>query len=260
MKKIILIAVAAVLVIIGVGLILFEPVSNEVGKQEAHKLVDEFEDIIAQAEENSSKAEKKNVKKDESSASSAYTPSYYAEPGKPTRESLKRLLEDSRRYNEKLVSNQGTVKTSNYKKAALDLKKYGITSNIYCYVSAPKIGMKLPVYLGASDSTLSSGAAHLSNTSLPVNQKNTNCVIAGHTGYIGRTYFDNIRSLSSGDTVTIRNYSQTINYKVIKKKRIKPDDTSNLYIEYGRQLLTLFTCIRNDKGDWDRLIVICEKK
>lgn len=256
-KKVILIIVAAVLAVVGVGLILFEPVSNEVGKQEAHRLVDEFEQLVEQAEKSSPKKSEKTSSASDSK--NTYSNGYYAEPDHPTRESLQKLIEDSKTYNKKLVSNQGTVRTSNYKKAALNLRKYGITSNIFCCISAPKIGMKLPVYLGASDSSLSSGAAHLSNTSLPVNQKSTNCVIAGHTGYIGRTYFDNIRSLSKGDEVTIRNYSQTIRYSVIAKKTIKPNDTSDLYIRYGRQLLTLYTCVRNDKGDFDRLLVICEK-
>ncbi|MBQ5399397.1 MAG: class C sortase [Ruminococcus sp.] len=266
MKKIILISIAAVLIAVGLFLILFEPVSNEIGKQEAHKLVDEFEEVIAQAQKETPK-EKKKTKKNESSAesgadSSTYTYSSGSDyvPDRPTRESLERLLEDSKAYNKKLVSNQGTVKTSNYRKAALNLRNYGITSNIFCYISAPKIGMKLPVYLGASDSVLNSGAAHLSYTSLPVNQKSTNCVIAAHTGYIGRTYFDNIHILTAGDEVMIRNYSQTIHYKVIEKKIVKPEDTRDLYIQYGRQLLTLYTCIRNNKGDFDRCIVICEKK
>lgn len=259
MKKIILIIVAAVFIVIGVTLIVFEPISNEVGKQEAHRLVDEFDKIVEQVE-NEPDAPNKKEEKAAAHANSGGSGGTSHTYDHPTKALLRQLLEDSKAYNKKLVSNQGTVKTSNYKKAALNLKNYGISSNIYCYITAPKIGMKLPVYLGANDSSLSSGAAHLSNTSLPVNQKSTNCVIAGHTGYIGRTYFDNIRSLSVGDEVIIRNYSQTIHYRVIGGKTIKPTDTSDLYVQYGRQLLTLFTCVRNDKGGFDRYIVICEKK
>ena len=57
--------------------------------------------------------------------------------------------------------------------------------------------MRLPIYLGANSSNMSYGAAHMSATSLPIGGKNTNAVLAGHTGYIGRIFFDNLRNLKS---------------------------------------------------------------
>lgn len=252
MKKI-LIIIAVIFVLVGLGFVLFEPVSNEIGRQEANRLVDEFDQIVSEAEDTADNPKKQN----KSSAQSGNNDS--SGLIRPTKAMLRKLMKDSREYNKKLLTAQGTVSTSSYKHAALNLRNYGITSNIYCYISAPKIGMKLPVYLGANESSLRYGAAHLSNTSLPVNQNSTNSVIAGHTGYIGRTFFDNIRSLGIGDYVSIKNYAETISYKVIKKKIIKPNYTRDLYVQYGRQLLTLYTCTRNSEGGFDRYLVICEK-
>ena len=65
---------------------------------------------------------------------------------------------------------------------------------------------------------MSYGAAHMSATSLPIGGKNTNAVLAGHTGYIGRIFFDNLRNLKIGDWVSITNYWDTLNYKVVETK------------------------------------------
>lgn len=172
---------------------------------------------------------------------------------------LDALYRDSVAYNKNLVNHQGTVETSNYKKAALNMSKYGL-SNFYCYLSAPSIGMYLPVYLGANDSMMSCGAAHLAGTSLPIDMKDTNVAIAGHTGYIGRIFFDNIRNLETGDTVTVHNYWQTINYKVTGYKVVKPNDTTDIYIQNGKQMLTLITCIKSKDKGFDRYLVFCEKQ
>lgn len=88
-----------------------------------------------------------------------------------------------------LIDNQGTVNTSDYTKAALKLGDYGVTNNVFGYITAQSIGMKLPIYLGANNSMMSICAAHMCNTSLPVNMSDTNCSIAGHTGYRGRVFF-----------------------------------------------------------------------
>ena len=141
--------------------------------------------------------------------------------------------------------------TINYEKAALDMSRYGL-NNLYGYLSAPSIDLYLPVYLGANDSMMSYGAAHLSGTSLPIDEKNTNVAIAGHTGYIGRIFFDNIKRLDLGDTVSFTNYWETIDYEVIDFKTVAPNETGDIYIKDGRQLMTLITCTPDGHGGFGR--------
>ncbi|WP_407723507.1 class C sortase [Ruminococcus sp. JL13D9] len=172
---------------------------------------------------------------------------------------LNALHRDSVAYNKGLINHQGTVDTSDYTKAALKMSDYGL-SNFYCYLSIPSIDMYLPVYLGANDDMMSCGAAHLAGTSLPVDMNDTNVALAGHTGYIGRIFFDHIRELDIGDTVTIHNYWETINYKVIDYKVVAPDNPNDIFIKDGRQMLTLITCIKSKGEGFDRYLVICEKK
>ena len=248
MKKVIII-IASLMLIAGLVFVLFEPVSTQINSYTAGKIADEFDEAVKQAE----KTEKKKPK------NSSETSQNSGRKNEVTKESLKELLKDSKKYNENIFSNQGTVSTSEYTSAALNLNKYGIYDNIYGYISAPSIGMKLPIYLGANDAMLSHGAAHLCNTSLPLSGKNVNCVLAGHTGYRGRVFFDNLSGLGVGSRVSVKTYFETLNYKVIKKHKVSPDNTNDVYIRPGRNLLTLVTCVSRGNGKFDRYIVVCEK-
>lgn len=171
---------------------------------------------------------------------------------------IQRLYEDSIKYNENLQINQYSLLTNSlsYTKPALNLDEYGIFNKMYGYISAPTINMNLPIYLGADNVSMSCGAAHLTCTSLPIGGDSTNCVIAGHTGYIGRIFFDNIINLQIGDTVTVTNYWDKLNYKVINANVCNPTDVKDIYVVKGKDLLTLITCIN---GGSDRYIVICER-
>lgn len=167
---------------------------------------------------------------------------------------LDRLYEDSVTYNEALKERQDM--DVDFSDAALDLTDYGIYDGIYGYVKAPAIGLNIPIYLGASDGNMAWGSSHLMNTSLPFGGESTNTVLAGHTGYFGMIVFDYIPSLSVGDTVSVTTYFDTLDYRVISKKEITATETNDLYIEKGKDLLTLITCARMGKARYE---VICER-
>ena len=140
------------------------------------------------------------------------------------------------------------------------MSSYGITSGVYGYISAPSIGLELPIYLGGSDDNMALGAAHMTYTSLPIGGESTNCVLSGHSGYIGRIFFDYIPSLNIGDEITVENYWNTLTYKVIDKQIHKKDESTDCYITEDRDLLTLITCVSNGHGGFDRFYLICERK
>lgn len=269
------VAVASAALIAGIGLLLFPTVSNFFGQQRANAVIDDFTDslqhIVPEQPQDSDDPAIAGITADsyqEALEKGEIDAESYLIDADGNRVSdspvvfqydLDALYRDSVAYNESLIDHQGTVDTTDYASAALKMSDYGLT-NFYCQLSAPAINLDLPVYLGASDEMMSCGAAHLSGTSLPIDQKDTNVAIAGHTDYIGRIFFDNIRKLEKGDTVTINNYWETIDYKVIDKKIVAEDQTSDIYIQKGRQLLTLITCIYSGHGKvFDRYLVICEK-
>ena len=127
------------------------------------------------------------------------------------------------------------------------MSRYGL-NNLYGYLSAPSIDLYLPVYLGANDSMMSYGAAHLSGTSLPIDEKNTNVAIAGHTGYIGRIFFDNIKRLDLGDTVSFTNYWETID-----QGRQAAYDAYHLHARRTRRIRTLPRYLREEVKKQRRL-------
>lgn len=241
----IVIIIASILLIAGLVLVLYQPVSVELGKAEAQNIIEEFDKTVERS--------KKHTKAKTSSAQAQ-------SQGSEMNVDVEALKAACIKYNKSLIDNQGTVNTSDYTKAALRLGDYGVTNNVFGYITAQSIGMKLPIYLGANNSMMSIGAAHMCNTSLPVNMSDTNCSIAGHTGYRGRVFFDNLRQLSIGDEVKIKTYWQTIKYNVIDTKIVTDKQSQDFYIQKGRKLLTLMTCVSNSKGGFDRFLVICEKK
>ena len=260
MWKKILIVIAIILLLAGLGFILFPSVSNTIGTNIANSEIEKFDKSVSEVKEDGSY---KNALDNNEIDDEGYP---INENGERTsnfpllfKADLDRLYNDSVAYNKSIINNQGTVTTSDYTIPALDMVSYGIPSGIYGYLSAPTIGMNLPIYLGANASAMSYGAAHLTNTSLPIGGKNTNCVIAGHTGYIGRIFFDNLRGLSIGDNIILTNYWGNLNYRVSETKVVKENQTEDIYIKEGKDILTLITCISNQSGGFDRFIVICER-
>ncbi len=256
----VLTVIAFVMLISGLGLLLFPPVSNSIGTAIARNEIEKFDEQINNIAEGSfkdalekGKIDQEGYPIDENGKRTSDVPIIFeVESG--------RLLKDSLEYNEKLKYTQNqTLTTESYEEQVLNLLDYGVITNIYGYVSAPTIDMQLPVYLGASEYNMSYGVAHLCYTSLPTGGESTNTVIAGHTGYIGRIYFDKLHYLQIGDSIEFTNYWGKLNYKVAETKIVDENDSADIYIKDGKDLLTLITCISNGNGGFDRYVVICER-
>ena len=146
-----------------------------------------------------------------------------------------------------------------YEQPSFDLTEYGISDEVFGVISIPALQLEMPIFLGATSQHMADGAAHLSQTSLPVGGNNTNCVIAGHRGYNGASYFRYITDLQVGDTVTITNLWETISYTVTSTNIIEPTDVSKILIQENREMLTLLTCHPYASGGRQRYVVYCER-
>ncbi len=149
--------------------------------------------------------------------------------------------------------------TDDFRESSFQLRNYGRTDEVFAVLTIPKISLDMPVYLGATDGNLASGAAHLSQTSLPIGGENTNCVIAGHRGWNGAAYFRYVPDLEKGDLVTLQNLWETLTYVVVDTKIIAPNDVDAIRIQEGRELLTLLTCHPYASGGKQRFLVTCER-
>ena len=54
--------------------------------------------------------------------------------------------------------------------------------------------------------------------------------------------FKRITELKAGDKIYITNFWETLVYKVVETKVIYPNDSQNIYIQPGKNLVTLSTC------------------
>lgn len=258
----ILTGVAVVMLIVGIGLFMFPIVSNSIGNIIANSETEQFDERIENIVDDitfddalkDGLIDDDGYLLDESGNRKSDNPVLF-------KADLDRLYKDSLKYNENLKNNQSShiINNNYYTEPSLDLSSYGINDGIYGYVFAPSIDMKLPIYLGANSANMSYGAAHMTYTSLPVGGESTNTVLAGHTGYVGRIFFDNLRNLKIGDEITLHNYWQTLTYRVAQTKICKPDESQDIFIKEGKDLLTMITCISNNSGDFDRYYVICER-
>lgn len=144
-----------------------------------------------------------------------------------------------------------------YEQPSFTLEDYGLEDEAFGVLTIPALDLAMPLYLGASEGHMAAGAAHLSQTSLPIGGANTNCVIAGHCGWRGATYFRHLTNLQIGDTVYVMNLWETLTYTVIDAKVIDPNDIDEILIQSGRDMLTLFTC--SGRNGSRRYVVYCER-
>lgn len=226
--------IAVIMLVCGIGVLLAPKAMQYVYRMQTDKIITAFEDDKVKSK-NSSKSNKTDNKLDE-------------------------LYEKLKAENEKLYSSgqSGLVDPFSYSQPSVSLKKYGLSGNIIGYIKVEKMGIKLPVYLGANLDNMNKGAVHLTNTSYPIGGNNTNAVIAAHRDSMTKWMFQDINKLMSGDDVYFINFRETLHYKVKSYEIIKPNDSDRIKIQSGKDMLTLISC--NPYGyNYQRYIVYCER-
>ena len=171
------------------------------------------------------------------------------------------LLEAMRSYNEQIWEEKqmNLCDPWSYEQPSFTLGEYGLEDEVFGVISIPRLELELPIYLGATYQHMSDGAAHLTETSLPIGGENTNCVIAGHRGWYGASYFRYITELEVGDEVIITNLWEELRYTVTETKIIAPNDVKEILIQENRELLTRLTCHPYGSGGRQRYVVYCER-
>lgn len=215
MKRNILGVLSIVLIIGGIGIFLYPRLNNFTYQR---KVLDEKEEFIEIREEELASEEK-----------AVLIEELY--------EKLK--LENERIYSDKQEKLQDPFI---YESVGINLKKYGIENNIIGYLNVPKIGIDVPIILGANQKNLSKGATLMTETSYPIGGENTNAVIAGHRGLPNKRMFRDIEKIEVGDLIYVENFKEKLTYKVVKTDIIEPDEIDKILIQDGKDMLSLFTC------------------
>ena len=171
------------------------------------------------------------------------------------------LFQEMQLYNQRIFEEKQSELKDNfsYAEPSFTLSDYGLESETIAVLNIPALELSMPVYLGANERNMAAGAAHMSNTSLPVGGNNTNCVIAGHRGYSGADYFKHLDVLKEGDRVQLVTLWNTLNYTVSEIQIIEPYEVEKIFIQDSRELLALLTCHPYASGGRYRYLVICER-
>lgn len=110
------------------------------------------------------------------------------------------------------------------------------------YVQIPKINIKLPIFHTTDEEVLKEAVGHLEGSSLPVGGENTHAALSAHRGLPSATLFTDLDKMEKGDYFLLYILDDTLCYQVDKISVVKPDETQDLAVEQGQDLVTLLTC------------------
>ena len=216
MKRKILTILALLLGLAGLGVLLYPSVSNWMEQAKQRRQIAAYQEAQAQMEQKKraallAEADRYNQKLAELGIS-------FDMLGEVEKEAL---LIDGKSYDELLLAED---------------------SGVMGYLEIEKIKLKLPIYHGVSEEALESGVGHLEGTSLPVGGETTHAILFGHRGLPSAKLFTDLDQLEEGDHFLIHVLNETLCYEVDKISVVKPEETSSLAVEEGKDLVTLLTC------------------
>lgn len=168
------------------------------------------------------------------------------------------LYKSLEEYNEMLRGRQVIEDAWAYKNSSVDISVLG--SDTIGYIEIPDMKVRLPLYLGSSETNLAKGAAVVNGTSMPIGGEGTHCVIAGHRGWRGSAYFQFIENMGLGSKVYVHTPWERMVYQTVDVRIVKPSETESILIQEGRDLLTLVSCHPYVLGGGpERYLVYCER-
>ena len=97
-----------------------------------------------------------------------------AKPTVPEQRDFPELWAAMKAYNETIHTEgqSGLSCETDYEVPSFQLADYGFSSEILGVLSIPALELEMPIYLGATNQHMADGAAHMSQTSLPIGGEN----------------------------------------------------------------------------------------
>lgn len=148
------------------------------------------------------------------------------------------LAENQVELTDPFVESKSAIKSGLIYNNLLNIDKSGMM----CYLEIPCINVNLPVFHGTAASTLERGIGHLEGSSLPVGGKSTHAVLTGHTGLNNAKLFTDLTEVKEGDLFFLHTLGKDLAYRVIEIEVVLPEETQDLLIRKGKDLVTLITC------------------
>lgn len=196
----------AILFLSGLCITLYPFVSNLIAQSNASRAIAEYDEQIAQMDQEDIDAAKEAAMKYNEQLSNAVTLS--------------------------VAQDDGSI-------SYLDLMDVGESIG---FIDIPKIDVYLPIYNGTSDAALAKGAGHLEQSSYPIGGPSTHSVITGHRGLPSAVLFTDLDKLEVGDLFYLHVLDEILAYRVDQVKIVLPEQTEDLLIVEGEDYCTLLTC------------------
>lgn len=115
-------------------------------------------------------------------------------------------------------------------------------NGVMAYINIPRLKSILPIYHYTTPESLQKGVGHLRGSALPVGGKNTHAVLSAHRGLPTSRLFTDLDKVRKGDHFYITVLNRTLAYEVDRISVVKPDQTKELSVQPGKDLVTLVTC------------------
>ncbi|MDD6600009.1 MAG: class C sortase [Galactobacillus timonensis] len=157
-------------------------------------------------------------------------------------EKEEQMLASAQAYNAKLKERGFSLILNDEEKAEYEAQLDVTGTGIMAYIEIPKIATTLPIYHGTDEAALQIAIGHLEGTSLPVGGESTHSVVSGHRGLPSAQLFTRLDELVIGDRFMIHVLNETLTYEVDNIQIVLPDEVSSLAIQEGKDLVTLVTC------------------
>ncbi len=210
-KEKVIIFLFILMIVVGLGIILFPLISNQVNEIHYQEVIGTYDDTVTQ---------KTEIENDQ-------------------------MLIKAREYNSSLSSTkivdvfQNPVQTNSSEYLSiLNVDDNGMMG----YISIPKIDVRIPIYHGTSSDILQKGVGHLEGSSLPVGGESTHTILSAHRGLPSSRLFTDLDQLKEGDIFYIYVLDEVLAYQVDQVLVTEPSETEALKIVDGKDYITLVTC------------------
>ncbi len=199
---------SVLMIVSGLAIMAYPVVSNMLYRENASKLIENYDEQVAEIDQ----------------------------------EEIDAVKEAAKNYNDQLQKIVVKEESGDWKEdgqSYLDL--LGIGSSIG-YITIPKIDVNLPIYNGTSANVLQKGIGHIERSSFPLGGESTHSVLTGHRGMPDAVLFTDLDLLEKGDMFYLHVLDEVLAYQVDQVKVVEPDVTSDLNIVKGKDYCTLVTC------------------
>lgn len=262
MKRRIVYGLILIVFLSGLSLFLYPYISRWNSEKQSRKVISGFKNMIEEEKSKESVKKADEVKdKETDKETDIETDKETVNEGQDKQSSIyEDLYQDFKKYNQKIFKEgQKDLKDPfSYETTSFDLRGYGYSGNVIGVLWIPRLNMEFPVYLGADYNHLAKGIGLLGQTSMPTGGENTNMVLAGHRGWHGIPMLRDIQTVQKGDKIQITTPWEILIYRVCEMKVIPKDNTDYIYIQKGRDLLTLLTCHPYTQNTM-RYVVVAER-